>query len=59
MSKIIDYISFFFIYFMLALWIIGTVIVFVIEMAALLPFVLIEESYKHLKIFFKNKKPLK
>ena len=58
MIKIIDYISTFFIYFMMLLWAIICAFLFVIELLCLLPFVLIEESYKYLEKLFNKKEPL-
>lgn len=51
MIKILDLIMTFFMYLMLALWIIGTSLLFALEMIVMLPFVLIEEAYKHIKKF--------
>jgi hypothetical protein len=58
MIKILDYISTFFIYFMMLLWAIICAFLFIIELLCLLPFVLIEESYKRLKNLFNKKEPL-
>ena len=58
MFKVLDYIMTFFMYLMLALWIIGTSLLFTLEMIIMLPFVLIEESYKRLKNLFNKKEPL-
>ena len=58
MIKILDLIMTFFMYLMLALWIIGTSLLFTLEMIVMLPFVLIEESYKRLKNLFNKKEPL-
>lgn len=59
MFKVLDYIMTFFMYLMLALWVIGTGLLFALEMIIMLPFVLIEESYKRLKNLFNKKEPLK
>lgn len=58
MFKVLDYIMTFFMYLMLALWVIGTGLLFALEMIIMLPFVLIEESYKRLKKLFNKKEPL-
>ena len=58
MLKVLDYIMTFFMYLMLALWVIGTGLLFALEMIIMLPFVLIEESYKQLKNLFNKKEPL-
>lgn len=58
MFKVLDYIMTFFMYLMLALWVIGTGLLFALEMIIMLPFVLIEESYKRLKNLFNKKEPL-
>ena len=58
MFKVLDYIMTFFMYFMLELWVIGTCLLFALEMIIMLPFVLIEESYKRLKNLFNKKEPL-
>lgn len=58
MIKILDLIMTFFMYLMLALWIIGTSLLFALEMIVMLPFVLIEEAYKHIKKYFTKKEPL-
>lgn len=42
----------FFTYLMLVLWYIGIVVMFIIEMTIMLPFVLIEETYKRIKNYF-------
>ena len=55
MFKVLDYIMTFFMYLMLALWVIGTGLLFALEMIIMLPFVLIEESYKRLKNLFNKK----
>ena len=58
MFKVLDNIMTFFMYLMLALWVIGTGLLFALEMIIMLPFVLIEESYKRLKNLFNKKEPL-
>lgn len=55
MFKVLDYIMTFFMYLMLVLWVIGTGLLFALEMIIMLPFVLIEESYKRLKNLFNKK----
>lgn len=60
MFKILDYIMSFFMYLMLALWVIGTSLLFALDLIIMLPFVLIEAAYKQFKKIFNNKKePLK
>lgn len=59
MFKVLDYIMTFFMYLMLVLWVIGTGLLFALEMIIMLPFVLIEELYKCMKKLFYKKEPLK
>ena len=60
MFKVLDYIMTFFMYLMLVLWVVGTGLLFALEMIIMLPFVLIEEACKQLKKILNNKKePLK
>lgn len=58
MFKVLDYIMTFFMYLMLVLWVIGTGLLFVLELIIMLPFVLIEELYKCMKKLFYKKEPL-
>jgi hypothetical protein len=44
---------------MLVFWVIGTGLLFALEMIIMLPFVLIEEIYKCMKKLFYKKEPLK
>lgn len=59
MFKVLDYIMTFFMYLMLVLWVIGTGLLFVLELIIMLPFVLIEEIYKCMKKLVYKKEPLK
>lgn len=54
LSKIIDYIWPFLTYVFLALWIIGTSVLFFLEMIMLFPFVIIDEAYARIKNLFKK-----
>ena len=56
MFKVLDYIMTFFMYLMLVLWVIGTGLLFALEMIIMLPFVLIEEACKQLKKNIKQQK---
>lgn len=56
MFKVLDYIMTFFMYLMLVLWVVGTGLLFALEMIIMLPFVLIEEACKQLKKILNNKK---
>ena len=56
MFKVLDYIMTFFMYLMLVLWVVGTGLLFALEMIIMLPFVLIEEACKQLKKNIKQQK---